>query len=435
MNNSTNSKKVLFIHSSLSIGGIETFFARLAPRLNQMGMDVNFLILYKSDYEVDILQQLKSCARVFFWEDICRFSFRHSEKLNLLGFVNRKKLIDLFLDVDVVHVGNALQYFIAKKIFTNINKKPNIVFGVYQSNILVWSFNQHIPYYEKKFRKEISKNTTIYFPNSYVKSLTYGSNCWGPDVSSFVFPLGVEFSITESLSRSYDRNELRICSVGRLVAFKTYNSHMIETVLTLKSKKLNIKYDVFGFGPELDSLTKKVVSNNLSDSIKFKGNIEYQKLNNILLQYDLFVGSGTALLQAAALGIPCIIGIENEPKAFTYGFFSEITGLDYHEQFLPFPRVTFSKVIEAYINMDASERACLHDAHLNKARIFSIDNCAVKFYEMMMCSRSITNVGMSFYSFILHFMISEFTHKLFFGRSYFDKDTQSIRLGDVQDNT
>src|SRR5690606_14330193 len=123
-------KKMLFIHSSLDMGGIETFFTRLVPELALKGVKVDFLILYPGG-DPAILNSLRSHARIFYWSDIALLNFPFGMRANLLSPINSKQVKLHFSDVDVIHVGNAAQYFLAKRIFSVLKKKIKLIFGIY----------------------------------------------------------------------------------------------------------------------------------------------------------------------------------------------------------------------------------------------------------------------------------------------------------------
>ena len=70
----------------------------------------------------------------------------------------------------------------------------------------------------------------------------------------------------------------------------------------------------------------------VTDRVSFFGNLEYANLSATIAAADLFVGSGTAVIEAAAQCCPAMIGIESIEEPYTYGFLSDIVGLSYNEQ-------------------------------------------------------------------------------------------------------
>jgi 1,2-diacylglycerol 3-alpha-glucosyltransferase len=43
-----------------------------------------------------------------------------------------------------------------------------------------------------------------------------------------------------------------------------------------------------------------------------------------------FVGSGTAIIEASACGVPSVVGIEDDQEGLTYGFLHQTAGFAYH---------------------------------------------------------------------------------------------------------
>ena len=85
-----------------------------------------------------------------------------------------------------------------------------------------------------------------------------------------------------------------------------------------------------------------------------------------------FVGSGTALLEAAAMGIPAIIGIESDEEGLTYGLLSQLKGYSYHEKGLAFPLESFATCIAALVTGGEDAYAAISERCKMRAAEFSI---------------------------------------------------------------
>jgi hypothetical protein len=87
----------------------------------------------------------------------------------------------------------------------------------------------------------------------------------------------------------------------------------------------------------------------------------------------LFVGSGTALIEAAACGIPALVGIESEPSPVSYGFLHDIEGIDYQESDLGLAKRGFAQFCRQLHAMSASDYALACERSACKSREFSIE--------------------------------------------------------------
>ncbi|MDP3927433.1 MAG: glycosyltransferase, partial [Bacteroidota bacterium] len=163
----------------------------------------------------------------------------------------------------------------------------------------------------------------------------------------------------------------RIISIGNLVGFKTYNMHVIHALPKLIEIYPAITYDIYGLGPNEEFLRGLVKKLHLNDVVRFHGEVEYSKMENILRNSSIFIGSGTAILEAAALGVPAIIGIESIEEPLTYGYISEIKGLSYNENVPYVAKVAFNTLLVSFFG-DSKLRESLSIKCQQKSEVFSV---------------------------------------------------------------
>jgi 1,2-diacylglycerol 3-alpha-glucosyltransferase len=123
----------------------------------------------------------------------------------------------------------------------------------------------------------------------------------------------------------------QIVSIGNLVAFKTYNQHVIKAIASLHIEFPDISYEIYGDGPERERLMKLALLLGVERFEKFHGQFAYHFFSEGVSSASVFVGSGTAILEAAQLAVPCIVGIDSIEKPYTYGFLYECDGYTYNE--------------------------------------------------------------------------------------------------------
>lgn len=162
-----------------------------------------------------------------------------------------------------------------------------------------------------------------------------------------------------------------IVSIGNLVPFKAYNRHMIGVVAALRRRFPNIRYDIYGVGPTAGELTTLAQSLGVSDHVTLHGAVEYSRLREVVAACDLFVGSGTALIEAAAVGRPALIGIESIEQPETYGYLSDARGYSYNENMPDVPKHPIAPLVEQLFS-DPSHWVSVATACATKAQSFSI---------------------------------------------------------------
>lgn len=419
-------KEVLFIHSVCCTGGIETFFIRLSRELREKNTLAKFIFLYKNETEKHIEDQLKKYAEIYYWEDISSSPSIKSDKLKLLFPLKAKTIKAHFSSIECIHVDTALTFFSAKRIISCLGQNIKLVFGVYHANELAWSFDGRIPRFEEFFRKKLFlKTELILFFNDFSKEITCKKN--SIDLQNvMVFPLGIDFPREKSAVQNFD-NKIRIISIGRLVSFKSYNIYMPDLIWSLRDIGMEVTYHVYGDGPLYFQLSEDKKLKKNPGIIQYRGTLEYSKIDTVLKNYDLFIGSGTALLQAAANGIPSIIAIENEINPISYGFFSDIPGIDYHEQDLPYPRYDIFEIIINFSKKTTAERYECSEKHIQKSSIFSIEICVENFLKAFELAKVCKGSSFNFYYFIALFTMSEISSKLLGKPRYSSKYDQVLK--------
>lgn len=379
-------KNMLFIHGSLGMGGVETFILRMAKqRAAQNKRTV--IILLSSEHKSDsgLVKQVRKYATVLFLPDITSlpksvaryFPFHLSLLLPI-----KPGLAKLLSDVEHVHAtaGMPAHFYVHIAKYLPVDVKFTI--GVYHSLEFCWG-GKVLPYFERKnralFFDKASKSSIIFFNESMRPLYETFSGQSFKDVN--LFPLGViEQAGEQPLQPPVARNNAvyKLVSVGRLVPFKTYNLHMIDVVASLKQQGVVVEYDIYGDGPLEAEMKTKIAEQGLQQQIRLKGILDYSRFSEVVSGYDIFIGSGTAIVQAAGLGVSAIIGIENAAKAETYGFFSDLEGFSYNEDGL-YAKKSIVSVLESYSKLSAEDRASLSERHISKATEFSMAQCVSNF--------------------------------------------------------
>ena len=118
-------------------------------------------------------------------------------------------------------------------------------------------------------------------------------------------------------------HKLRIVSVGRLVPFKSYNVYAPIIIRKLRDAGIDATWDIWGYGPDEAVIASKAKEYKVNDFVKLRGKLPHELFDKTVSSYDLFVGMGTAVLEAAKTGTPVCVAVENQRDA-CYGHLSEV---------------------------------------------------------------------------------------------------------------
>jgi glycosyltransferase involved in cell wall biosynthesis len=113
----------------------------------------------------------------------------------------------------------------------------------------------------------------------------------------------------------------KIVSIGRLDPMKGYNLYMVDIVKSLREKGYDIRWEVFGDGePAYKArLRERIGQAGLGGHISLRGNVEYAELGRAVGDAWLFVGMGTAVVEAAVCGVPNVVAIAFDTGGKTLG--------------------------------------------------------------------------------------------------------------------
>lgn len=376
---------MLFIYSELAIGGIQTFYVRMAKARHALGKNTKFLLTRERKFsDPQLLAEAMKYADVYFLDEIASISEKNLRMIPgscVLLIPLKKSSVEEVLDgVDHTHVSNAIYALLYMRMAKIACRAAKYTLGVYHSREFTWDFDGYTPYFQK-INKEVfsSQPQNRVFFNERVLS-EYESYFHCSYSSASLFPLGV---IAENAEKNLkhkgkDCQQLLIVSIGRLVGFKCYNLWMIDVVAQLVNQGNSVTYHVYGDGPLKHEIQSKIDSLRLSEHIQLKGTLAYQEINNILQSADLFVGSGTSIIDASASGVPSIIGIESELEPVTYGYLFEVPGFSYNENNL-YPKRKVIDVITSYLKSNKEEILSIRKRHIEKASIFTIEACERNF--------------------------------------------------------
>ncbi|TMP54723.1 glycosyltransferase [Pseudoalteromonas sp. S1612] len=406
---------MLIIYNTLRLGGIETFYMRLAKTRYLMGKKTKILLTSKAEASNEqLLYETKKYADVYFLNDFFKPGFFNKLTLHflLLKSIDFSELSKVFDDVDQVHVSSAIYGFLYLNIRNKLKINIPLTVGIYHSKEFTWGEGDKIPYYERCNRvlfTALLKSKGVYFFNDGLINLY--SQFFDFDKNNVnIFPLGVIDSGATESNNSKLGDPIRIVSVGRLVNFKAYNLWMVDVVEKLQND-FNIEYHIFGDGPLAQEIKRKIEKHKLNDKIFLKGNIPYSDFKSTVSQYDIFVGSGTAIVEASSLGIPSVVGIESLDEPLSYGFLCDIVGFSYNEDGL-YEKHDVASLISNYLYLNENERHKYKSKHMLWSQKFSMQKCVGNFEQGAITAKPL-NISLGGLIFKLRYSLSYFFFSLY----------------------
>ena len=306
--NTKNSIEFVFLSFTLETGGIGTLVVRMANQIANAGYRVTVFGPYG-----DLCETLLSKINLIILKEKNVFKANISE-----SFVPHS-------DTKTVYFWASLPgelfplFLLQRKLWKSYEISSYSVSGIFHPR--VWR-KEGQSLYRRLFSRLMQAAMplgSIYFMNE--SSRNSHIEVWGQHLSKWPVHKLAMNEIAESWENTNEPT-LKIVSVGRLTPFKAYNFGAVDVAETLKSKNIPFIWHIWGDGEDYEKLNKLIQEKNLVDHLILMGNLPYSQFISTIKKYDLFVGMGTAAIEAAQISMPTILAIDQMPVG-TYGFFFE----------------------------------------------------------------------------------------------------------------
>lgn len=369
---------MIFLANILEMNGGTTFLIRVCEALKAQGRPSAVLVL-RAGGDPKLAQKLATHAQIFNLSD-----FQHDR-----GHIMRKHF-GAFAPISWRRLSNALAPFgnilhamggfglILGARLAAYDPNFRVTAGIYHQNEFL--YEGHVLFSNQLlelFRRIPEKNIVFFNESSRDNYAQFHAD---PEYNnSTVTPIGVVLSHDNKSAPVYGSK--KIISVGNLFNFKTYNAHIIRMLPKLKEEFKDVTYHLYGAGDQRAVLEALADELHVSDIVFFQGRIDYQQLDALWTDADLFVGSGTALIEAAAAGLPALVGIESIQEPLTYGFLSDVQGYSYNELIPGRPMVPMLACVQRVLR-DGNEWKSVASACRAKAQEFSVQRTAADFIRL-----------------------------------------------------
>jgi hypothetical protein len=378
---------IIFIHDYFSIGGIEILEMKIIKELLDMGFNVT--ILCRKNTELNLID--KRC-RIFIHGGYPDLISR------ALSLVNNKKnyiLVSFHPNAAIVAeiIGDLLQKY------SNNVLKVNHFHWVCHSRAFFFSNTLLGRFFFRKIFFMLPVKSTYFMNNA---ALNAHQSQWKHCLTAY--PV-LRIIGRRSTARNYiyknkrsiksndcENKNLRIISVGRLVPFKSYNMSAALIVNQLLNNNIESYWDIWGYGPDEDSIILKCKEYNVTEYIKLRGTLSHDIFDETVSSYDLFVGMGTAVLESAKTCTPTIVGVENRGGA-SYGHLHEAPEDSVGDRVDGFPERSLCEVISTFASLDLGQRRRI--GQLDALAAERRESTLEKFVEAILAAEPLSERGFS----------------------------------------
>lgn len=296
--------KVAFVHGYLQLGGIETLLLKLAREMSLAGHQVTVVAGRQGNRE--------------FERSLSRYASLQRIPVSLARGYPLARRLDLG-ESDILFACGAQQLLFAQALHERLVPEARLMAGVY----IPWEYfgSTSDRRYDWKLSERLFRtmpDENIVFMNEACRT-EHRQQLHRPFQGSPLIPLPVD-PVPGREGLPIDRG--KIVTIGRVVEFKSATWHMLDVLAELRSEGKHFTYHVYGDGVGMAALRNAIRAKGVEDVVVLHGTISYQDIPAVLSDAFLFVGYATSALEAAARGVPTLMGIESAGPE-TLGFVHE----------------------------------------------------------------------------------------------------------------
>ncbi|MGB4225854.1 MAG: glycosyltransferase [Candidatus Dechloromonas phosphoritropha] len=296
--------EVFMVYGSLRTGGIETLIVRVANFFVSSGARVS--VCCDSVGELDSM--LEDQVNVICYSetsDLIRSISAHLGDIRIGSHV-------LIMSFDAISAARGLM---VETVFPK-NLQVIHLSGIFHPRAYFMTSERA----DRVFLNHLVANAVgreqLYFMN--LECRESHSKRWNADFSTSPV-LALPINILEPTWQSSNKANVRVVSVGRLVDFKSYNLGVARIVSDCLNRGIQVTWDIYGDGPLRSLIEAEIETLGVAGNVRLMGVLEYSSFPEIVVNYDLFVGMGTAALEAAMLGVPTIcVTIDEATRCYGY---------------------------------------------------------------------------------------------------------------------
>lgn len=300
----------LFISSILgpTTGGIETLIVRMSKWFLKNGHRVTFLSNTSSKFRELFPDEMKI---VDLGDQLHQFRFHHKAKRAWPNLqIERPDVIKSF------HLRDS---WISSVLSSIIKPAPKVLFGNYFPYIFPQSRNPFSHFTNRPYLLNLGRN---FSDNSILcmdeEQIIQFCRQYGNHRNPTFWPLPIENPSKPGTART--PKPYHIVSVARLESMKAFIVFsMIDVVAKLRQKGYPVTWTVYGEGSLEGKMKAKINALGLNEAIDMKGELLYSQFAEAMQTAYLFVGGGTAVVEAALCGVPGVLSFAFDRTGASYG--------------------------------------------------------------------------------------------------------------------
>jgi len=357
---------LLVLHPGVGLGGTETLLARLARHLLLQGCEVDVLFVTTS-VKGAIIRLMPPEARVLFVDPW---------KARLFPFACRRLFSELYPEYRHVLACSSKAFFIATVLRDLAGVKGRYLFYVVNPGVFKRGKLDRSRRLILTALKREPVGSFVFMHERYIRNW---SKSLGRDLSACrVVPLPIE---ARRRVPYRPKSCARIVSIGRVDhQVKPYNWSLIAPFKELRERGVDFEWHIFGGGlpGQVESLEEAIEEAGCRDFIFYEGEVGYDDMEAVLADTHLFVGMGTAAVEAASAGIPTIVARGYSSRPESHGLLHELPFGNVGEEIRGGALVPIAQLVERVLSMSEDEYLRLRERSAQAAREYDMGSSVMR---------------------------------------------------------
>jgi glycosyltransferase involved in cell wall biosynthesis len=190
-------------------------------------------------------------------------------------------------------------------------------------------------------------------------------------------------------STAFERSQKRvpetglILSIGRLSPMKEYNLAIPLIARRLLDAGFKISWSIYGDGPFESEIESEIDRWGVRDVVCIKGRLPYEEMPKILARGYVFVGMGTAALEAAAQGVPGPLAIPYDKTGTTHGTLDRLPQGSLGDLDPNLRILSIEKIVSDILRLKDDEYTMLCRQVRNRANEHDLDRSMDRFVQIV----------------------------------------------------